>query len=53
MKSKVVISSTNKKAIKAIKNLQEQKKKLQKMMAQDKPISAIISSCALTVGSTI
>jgi DNA-binding FrmR family transcriptional regulator len=43
MKSKVVIASTNKKALDAIKKLQDQKKKLQKMMAQDKPISKILS----------
>lgn len=41
MKTKVVIASTNKKVIAAIKKLQDQKKKLQKQMAQDKPISAL------------
>lgn len=41
MKTKVVITPTNKKAIEAIKRLQDQKRKLQKLMAQDKPISAL------------
>ena len=41
MKSKIVISATNKKAIEAIRKLQDKKKKLQQMMAQDKPLSSL------------
>ena len=43
MKSKVIITSSNKKAIEVIHKLQDQKRKLQKLMAQDKPISTLKS----------
>jgi hypothetical protein len=41
MKSKIIISAGNKKAIAAIKKLQDQKRKLQKIMAEDKPLSSL------------
>lgn len=41
MKTKIVIKASNKKAIDAIQKLQDQKRKLQKLMALDKPISQL------------
>ena len=41
MNSRIVISPTNKKAIKFVMEMQEKKHKLQKLMSQDKPLSAI------------
>jgi hypothetical protein len=43
VKSKVIIAPTNTKAIDAIKKMQEKKRKLQKMMAEDKPIRSLLS----------
>lgn len=43
MKSKIVISPSNKKAIDALIKLQEQKRKLQKIMAQDQPLKTLLS----------
>ncbi|MES2701203.1 MAG: hypothetical protein V4649_01105 [Bacteroidota bacterium] len=41
MTSKIIISPSNEKAIKLIHALQEHKRKVQKLMSQDKPLSAI------------